>query len=93
MVLRAVLRLLPQARDQSRCEGSRGIPDERWGEKAVAAVVTKTDSNIKPEAIRAHCKKNLHDWKCPKKVVFVKALPRNTMGKVLKEKVKALCES
>ncbi len=69
-----------------------GIPDERWGEKVVAAVVTKTDSNIKPEAIRTHCKKNLHDWKCPKEVVFVKELPRNTMGKVLKEEVKALCE-
>ena len=65
-----------------------GIPDERWGEKVVASVVTKTDSNIKPEEIRAHCKKNLHDWKCPKEVVFVKELPRNTMGKVLKEKVK-----
>jgi malonyl-CoA/methylmalonyl-CoA synthetase len=51
-------------------------------------VVTKTDSNIKPEEIRAHCKNNLHDWKCPKEVVFVKELPRNTMGKVLKEEVK-----
>jgi malonyl-CoA/methylmalonyl-CoA synthetase len=70
-----------------------GIADERWGEKVVAAVVTKTDSNIKPETIRTHCKNNLHDWKCPKEVVFVKELPRNTMGKVLKEEVKALCES
>ncbi len=65
-----------------------GVPDEKWGEKVVAAVVTKTDSNIKPEKIRAHCKNNLHDWKCPKDVVFVKELPRNTMGKVLKEEVK-----
>jgi malonyl-CoA/methylmalonyl-CoA synthetase len=65
-----------------------GIPDKRWGEKVVAAVVTKPDSNITPEDIRTHCKKHLHDWKCPKEVVFVKALPRNTMGKVLKEEVK-----
>jgi len=65
-----------------------GIADEKWGEKVVAAVVTKTDSNIKPEEIRAHCKNNLHDWKCPKEVVFVQELPRNTMGKVLKEAVK-----
>jgi malonyl-CoA/methylmalonyl-CoA synthetase len=70
-----------------------GIADERWGERVVAAVVTKTDSNINPEAIRAHCKHHLHDWKCPKEVVFVRALPRNTMGKVLKEAVKALCEN
>ncbi len=65
-----------------------GVPDEKWGEKVVAAVVTKTDSNVKPEEIRAHCKNNLHDWKCPKEVVFVRELPRNTMGKVLKEEVK-----
>ena len=65
-----------------------GIADEKWGEKIVAAVVTKADSNIKPEAIRAHCKNNLHDWKCPKEVVFVKELPKNTMGKILKEEVK-----
>jgi malonyl-CoA/methylmalonyl-CoA synthetase len=67
-----------------------GVPDKRWGEKVVAAVVTRPDSNIKPEQIQAHCKNHLHDWKCPKEVVFVKALPRNTMGKVLKEEVKKL---
>jgi malonyl-CoA/methylmalonyl-CoA synthetase len=65
-----------------------GIADEKWGEKVVAAVVTKADANIKPEEIRAHCKKYLHDWKCPKEVVFVRELPRTTMGQVLKEEVK-----
>jgi malonyl-CoA/methylmalonyl-CoA synthetase len=65
-----------------------GIIDEKWGERVVAAVVTNAGSNIKPEAVRAHCKNNLHDWKCPKEVVFVKALPRNSMGKILKEEVK-----
>jgi malonyl-CoA/methylmalonyl-CoA synthetase len=65
-----------------------GIADEKWGEKIVAAVVTKAGSNIKAGAVRAHCKNNLHDWKCPKEVVFVKALPRNRMGKILKEEVK-----
>ena len=65
-----------------------GVPDEKWGERVVAAVVNRPDSHIKPEDIRAHCKNHLHDWKCPKEVAFVKALPRNTMGKVLKEEVK-----
>ena len=65
-----------------------GVSDEKWGERVVAAVVTRPDSHIKPEDIRAHCKNHLHDWKCPKEVTFVKALPRNTMGKVLKEEVK-----
>ena len=67
-----------------------GIADERWGQKVVAAVVITADSNMKPEEIRAFCKNHLHDWKCPKEVVFVRELPRNTMGKVLKEKVQNL---
>ncbi|MGZ3525873.1 MAG: AMP-binding enzyme [Thermodesulfobacteriota bacterium] len=34
-----------------------------------------------------HCKKHLLDWKCPKEVFFLKELPRNRMGKVMKEEV------
>ena len=67
-----------------------GIADEKWGEKVVAAVVITTDSNMTPEEIRTYCKNHLHDWKCPKEVIFVRELPKNTMGKVLKEKVSNL---
>ena len=66
-----------------------GISDDKWGEKVVAAVVPKTDAPVKDEDIQSYCKQHLHGWKCPKEVVFVDALPKNTMGKVLKENVKA----
>ena len=66
------------------------VPDEKWGEKVVAAVVPKPGATIDPEKIKAYCKQHLHDWKCPKAVVPLKELPRNTMGKVLKEEVKKL---
>ncbi len=65
-----------------------GIPDEKWGEKVVAAVVAKPDAGLKSEDVKKYCKKHLHDWKCPKDVIFIEKLPKNTMGKVLKEKVK-----
>jgi malonyl-CoA/methylmalonyl-CoA synthetase len=67
-----------------------GVQDEKWGEKIVAAVVKKPGSDVNIDAIQARCKKHLHDWKCPKAVNLVKKLPRNTMGKVLKEEVKKL---
>jgi malonyl-CoA/methylmalonyl-CoA synthetase len=67
-----------------------GVLDEKWGEKIVAAVVKKSDSDISVEDIKAMCKQHLHDWKCPKEINLVKELPRNTMGKVLKEQVKKL---
>jgi len=40
--------------------------------------------------IRQFCKQHLHNWKCPKEVLLVETLPRNTMGKVLKEELKKL---
>jgi len=65
-----------------------GMADEKWGEKVVAAVVKDSDTVVSAEGIQTHCKKHLHDWKCPKEIAFVEELPRNTMGKVLKEEVK-----
>ncbi len=67
-----------------------GIPDEKWGEKVVAAVVLKSNAQIEPEYIQDFCKQHLHNWKCPKDLVFAKELPKNTMGKVLKEEVRKL---
>ena len=67
-----------------------GIPDEKWGEKMVAAVVTKSGSRVESNDIQMFCKKHLHNWKCPKEIVFLKELPKNRMGKVLKEEVKKI---
>ncbi len=69
-----------------------GIPDEKWGEMVVAAVVLKSGAEIESEDIQNFCKQHLHNWKCPKDVVFPKKLPKNTMGKVLKEEVKKFFE-
>jgi malonyl-CoA/methylmalonyl-CoA synthetase len=70
-----------------------GIPDEKWGERVVAAVVMRPGVSLNPEDIRNFCKKNLHDWKCPKDIRFMEELPKNRMGKVLKEEVMRVFES
>ncbi|WP_457552079.1 class I adenylate-forming enzyme family protein [Desulfobacula sp.] len=67
-----------------------GIFDEKWGEKIVAAVVKTKASGDISKTIKTICKKHLHDWKCPKKIIFIKKLPRNTMGKILKQDLKKL---
>jgi malonyl-CoA/methylmalonyl-CoA synthetase len=67
-----------------------GIPDEKWGEKVVAAVILKRGDTLTPKEVQDHCKHHLLDWKCPKKIFFLEELPRNKMGKVLKEEVTKL---
>jgi malonyl-CoA/methylmalonyl-CoA synthetase len=64
-----------------------GIPDEKWGEKVVAAVVLKLGDTLTVKEIQDHCKQHLLDWKCPKEVFFLEELPRNKMGKVMKEEI------
>jgi malonyl-CoA/methylmalonyl-CoA synthetase len=62
-----------------------GIPDEKWGEKVVAAVVLKPGVTLTVQEIQNHCRQHLLAWKCPKDVFFLEELPRNKMGKVMKE--------
>jgi malonyl-CoA/methylmalonyl-CoA synthetase len=70
-----------------------GLADEQWGEKVVAAVVPKSGFSLASQAVLSFCKEHLHSWKCPKEIRFVDALPRNTMGKVLKKEVEKLFSS
>lgn len=65
-----------------------GKPDKKWGEKVVAAVTLKPAAKLTETDIKAYCRKHLHDWKCPKEIILLDNIPRNTMGKVLKEEVK-----
>jgi malonyl-CoA/methylmalonyl-CoA synthetase len=64
-----------------------GVPDPLWGELVVAALVLEPGVEMDVERVVAHCREKLHDWKCPKMVQFMDRLPRNSMGKVMKEEV------
>jgi malonyl-CoA/methylmalonyl-CoA synthetase len=64
-----------------------GVPDEKWGEKVVAGIVLKPGVTPAIDKIKNYCKEHLLDWKCPKEIIFLKELPRNRMGKIMKEDV------
>ncbi|MBF0277001.1 MAG: AMP-binding protein [SAR324 cluster bacterium] len=67
-----------------------GLPDEQWGEIVAAAVNLSPQARLSENELKSFCKERLHDWKCPKKFIFLESFPRNTMGKILKEEVKKL---
>lgn len=67
-----------------------GLPDEKWGEIGVAAVVAKPGAVLDEEALRAFLADKLASYKTPKRFAFLKALPRSGYGKVTKATVRDL---
>jgi o-succinylbenzoate---CoA ligase len=69
-----------------------GIEDKIWGQIVAAAIVSK-DRTISEESIKNFLKSRLAGFKIPKRIVFVDYLPRTSLGKVEKEKIKALLQN
>ncbi|MBF6649329.1 fatty acid--CoA ligase [Methylobacter sp. BlB1] len=66
-----------------------GIPDEKWGEVVKAFVVPRQGGEIKQRELIDFARSRIADFKVPKSVTFVDALPRNPSGKVLKRVLRA----
>ncbi len=65
-----------------------GVPDAEWGQQPRAVVVLRRGEAATPEEIIEYCRSKLSGFKRPRSVVFVDALPRNVMGKVLRRKLR-----
>ncbi len=59
-----------------------GVPDQKWGETVVAAVAV--DSEVGADELIGYCRERLAHFKCPTRVEFIDALPRNATGKILR---------
>ncbi len=70
-----------------------GVPSLQWGESVCAFVVRSGSAEIFAEEIVAYCRRQLADYKCPKRVEFLDELPRNPTGKVLKRVLRQLVSS
>jgi malonyl-CoA/methylmalonyl-CoA synthetase len=66
-----------------------GIVDSEWGERVAAAIVT-TGNSFSEEKIKSWAKDRLAGYKIPTRWLSVRELPRNSMGKILKPKVREL---
>ena len=63
-----------------------GVPDERYGEILKALVEVR--GPVDADALAAHVKANLADFKCPELWEYVDALPRDPSGKVKKRELR-----
>lgn len=67
-----------------------GVPDARWIEKVVAAVVLKPGSSATPESLILYAKQHLASYKCPKTIHIVKDLPRTGVGKISRKHLRQI---
>ncbi|UCG71449.1 MAG: acyl--CoA ligase [Chromatiales bacterium] len=65
-----------------------GVPDERWGERLKAFVVTSPGATVDTDAVEAYCEGRISRIKTPKDVEVIAQIPRNANGKVLKTELR-----
>jgi acyl-CoA synthetase (AMP-forming)/AMP-acid ligase II len=70
-----------------------GVPDERTGERACAAIVPTASRRPDVAALREHLEaRGVATFKVPEQVVIWDELPKNDAGKVLKHQIKAMLD-
>ena len=65
-----------------------GVPDEKTGEAVKLFVVPMPGSMLTAEYVSEHCRRELTAYKVPKHVCFIDALPKSTVGKILRRELR-----
>jgi len=61
-----------------------GVADERMGEVGKAFIVKKAGCDLTSQQVIDYCRTNLANYKVPRTVEFLDAMPLNASGKILK---------
>lgn len=75
--------LLSQHESVSQC-AVIGVPDDMWGERVHAVVVTRPDATVTAEQLQNFCRDRIAGYKIPRSITLVDNLPLSAAGKVLK---------
>ncbi len=67
-----------------------GVPDRKYGEQVMAAVVLKQGSGMTEEEVREFCRGRIANYKIPKYVRFVDSYPMTASGKIQKFKLREM---
>jgi acyl-coenzyme A synthetase/AMP-(fatty) acid ligase len=67
-----------------------GVPDDIYGETVVSFVVPRPGRAATADAFAAHCRKALAEFKWPKAIVLLEAIPKNANGKVARDELRTI---
>lgn len=65
-----------------------GVPDQYRGETVKSFIVAKAGEKVTEEEIVSHCREKLAAYKVPKQIEFVEELPKSTVGKILRRRLR-----
>nr|BFE98946.1 hypothetical protein GCM10020241_06220 [Streptoalloteichus tenebrarius] len=63
------------------------VPDDRWGERPLAAVSVRADSGVGPEELRDFLARRVDSWMVPERWTIMGSVPKNSVGKYDKRRV------
>jgi fatty-acyl-CoA synthase len=64
------------------------VPDERWGERPLAAVVRDEGSQVTAEELRDFLGASLARWQLPERWAFIAEVPKTSVGKFDKKAIR-----
>jgi fatty-acyl-CoA synthase len=65
-----------------------GVPDRKYGEQVMAAIILKKGIEMSEEEVREYCQGKIANYKIPKYVKFVDGYPMTASGKIQKFKLR-----
>ena len=66
-----------------------GVPDDRWQERPLAAVVLQEGAKVSPEDLREYLADKVVRWWLPERWTFVEEIPRTSVGKYDKKTIRS----
>ncbi|WP_328409100.1 long-chain fatty acid--CoA ligase [Nocardia sp. NBC_00403] len=66
-----------------------GVPDEKWDERPLVAIVLREDAEAKPEELREFLADKFAKWQLPEHWTFIAEVPKTSVGKFDKKRLRA----
>jgi fatty-acyl-CoA synthase len=69
-----------------------GVDDEQYGQRLAAFVVLADGASATPDALKAHVRETLANYKVPRSITVLDELPRGSTGKIARRELQSLAE-
>lgn len=66
-----------------------GVPDEKWDERPLVAIVLAEGTEAKPEELRDFLADKFAKWQLPERWTFIAEVPKTSVGKFDKKRLRA----